>query len=604
MSEATSPLSALPAELVLRIIDFADVPSVAALTQTSREWHKFIDDTHQQAIYSSPTKTSQPPNNRDLAFLDDYKSFAKYYDGATTWKEACKRQTMLQRNWNSEQPVTRESVLKHINTSRVWRFRPDFKRRLFIATAEHGGLLVSCMDTGERLWSLSPREVRPCAHLEYQESSGTAVFDRHGNAVEVWKTDWTMSRGEFRRVAILPHNCLTRGFQLSYDTLCVVSSEGFGFVYDMEPEPSKRTTIKIAQGAIGHLDQDEEVVMYSLGEKGYHVHDKTSGQRLGVINPSSCPNICHIRDPDEDDVISGSGNQSTPFPPTRPSRQRTQPLKVQTGPFPFKGSSATRNPPWLREFPEEAPEDDDYTPLDEDEWGAGMLDGHTMVGISAGGRAVICPNWRDSLVECPNHDKESAAGDNFLEELYGQEQEEGHNHMTVIECEQDDNPENFHLGGWLSIHKNRVLWTCGPRIYILALEDDGTVIITPATGDGEDDSIPSNKASYCVSTSAISAYAPPVSFMAVYDDCIMSTYATAIRVSGRPGSTREHLLKAKAIRVLSFAPDPETGDKEIKDEIHAEGDSDEEALADGEGMGVTNGQAVVMSLLELLQQYR
>lgn len=607
MSGTTSPLSALPAELVLRIIDFADVPSIASLTQTSREWHKFIDDTHQQAIYSSPSKTKHPPKNRDLSFLDDEKSFTKYYDGAETWKEACKRQTMLERNWDSPRPVTRESVLRNNYASKTWRFRPDFKRRLFISTAEHGGLRVCCMDTGNLLWQLGMQDVRPCAHLEYQESSGTAVFDRHGNAVEVWKTDWTMPRGEFRRVAILRHECLTRGFQLSYDTLCVVSSEGQGFIYDMEPEPRKRTDITIAEGAIGHLDQDKSVVMYSLGEKGYHVHDKTSGQRLGVINPSSCKDICHIRDPDEE-LDSVSRTESFSFPPEHPSWRRTETIKVRNGPFPFKSAFATRNSAWLREHPEDEPLESDFTSLDEDEWGAGMLDGHTMVGISAGGRTVVCPNWRKALVERPNNERESAAGDRFLDVLYGQEHEEGHEHMTIIECEQNGNPEHFHLGGWLSVHNNRVLWTCGKRIYVLALNDDGTVIVTP---EDEQDESKAKKASYCLSTTCLPGYAHPVSFMAIYDDCIMNTYSVPFRVRG-PGG-RPTVRKAKAIRVLSFAPDPATGDKDLVDEpLLGHGSDDEESLDDemsedemfggGGQMGVAQGQAVLMSLLELLQQ--
>ena len=57
VAETTDPLVHLPSEIVLRVIEYADLSSVASLTQVTRAWHAFIDETHQEAIYSSPTKT-------------------------------------------------------------------------------------------------------------------------------------------------------------------------------------------------------------------------------------------------------------------------------------------------------------------------------------------------------------------------------------------------------------------------------------------------------------------------------------------------------------------------------------------------------------------
>ena len=48
-----------------------------------------------------------------------------------------------------------------------------------------------------------------------------------------------------------------------------------------------RTCLDIKEGATGHVYQDTEVVMYCMGEKGYHLHDKQSGARLGVMLSSS-----------------------------------------------------------------------------------------------------------------------------------------------------------------------------------------------------------------------------------------------------------------------------------------------------------------------------
>lgn len=85
---------------------------------------------------------------------------------------------------------------------------------------------------------------------------------------------------------------------------------------------------------------------------------------------------------------------------------------------------------------------------------------------------------------------------------------------TVIECQ--DNGTGFDLGGWLAIKDNRFLCEMSGRIYIIALAEDGDVY----RGKPE-------RASWCLSTASSSELKSPVSFMGLYDDCIMSTYAVS-----------------------------------------------------------------------------
>lgn len=468
------PLELLPAEIVLRIIDFTSVPGVAQLTRASKAWHEFIDSTHQDAIYSSSTKTNHPPASRGFAFLGDTKSFAKYFDGVTSWKDLCKRQTLLDRNWACGQdPITRESVLQ-VGNDAVWRFRPDFKRRFFVSTSQSGGVNVTDMDDGQLLWRLPKDVVRPFAHLEYQD--GMAVWDRWGNALEVWKAD-DDARGVFRRVAVLQHDCETRGFQLSYDTLCVVSVEGQGFVYDMTQDPpQRRTHLNIENEAVGHLDQNEHVVMYSMGQRGYFVHSKDSGDFIGVLQPKLCANIYHIKHSDwsPSSIVSGGWHTPSPrpWPPAMPSRKRLTPLHLEAGDHPSHTS---------------------VFPLEEDEWGAGMLSGNIMVGVSRGGRIFICSDWRGALRK---PDRAAATS-------------------AIIQCESEES--QFDLGGWLSIKNGRCLFEVKEKIYIFTLPTDG---LLPQVGEKQGPI-------YAASTSSAPQLAVPVSFMAVFDDCIMSTYTVS-----------------------------------------------------------------------------
>ncbi|KAI4645029.1 hypothetical protein J4E93_005828 [Alternaria ventricosa] len=552
------PLTVLPPEIVLRILDFTPVSALGSLTAVSPAWHQFIDGTHQEAIYSSPTKTSQPHKTsqpaggaRDFSFVNDYTSFSKLFDGITSWKELCKRQTLLERNWNSPQPTTRESILQ-VGNHAVWRFKADFKRRIFISTSHAGGLYVSDMDTGRILWQLpsaldttEDHAVRPYAHLEYQD--GMAAFDREGDAVEVWRTDQEgTARGEFQRVAVLDHDCQTRGFQLSYWTLVVVSVEGQGFVYDMKQNPPRLTThLEIEQDAVGHLDQNEDVVVYSMGTRGYHVYDKKSGQALGILQPSQCTEKYHVEplpptDPPSSNAALAALRYGRPsrriFPPSAPRKSRLTPIHLGKGPLP----NASRDP------------------NEEDEWGAGMLDrsSNLFVGFSRLGRVFVCTDLRKALED----------GSKNLASV-----------SQILECESDGS--TFDLGGWLSARNHRIMFEIQNRVYIVALNKENCISV----GDEAEKVGPS----YSFLTSSAPQLAVPVSFMALFDDAIMTTYAVRPLLKVQDNSTADkkqtlgqrreeggngRIFPTKAIRIISLAPSLDNGDNattEVEDPILA-----------------------------------
>ncbi|GKZ68534.1 hypothetical protein AnigIFM60653_003468 [Aspergillus niger] len=540
-SYMADPLTVLPPEIVLRVVEFLPVSAVASLTAVSKPWHQFIDITHREAIYSSETKTAQPPGGaRDFSFLSNSTtSFTKLFENTTSWKDLCKRQKLLARNWADERPVTRESVLQ-VGNNPVWRFRADFKRRFFISTSHAGGLNVTDMDTGRILWRLPSTlerdegSVRPYAHLEYQD--GMAVFDREGDALEVWQADQEgAKRGEFRRIAILDHNCQTRGFQLSYWTLCVVSTQGQGFVYDMTQRPPKLTThISIENDAVGHLDQSADAVIYSMGPRGYHVYNKATGEFLGALQPSRCTDMYHILPPvaTSPSAIAALAAAARHGPTqqmvalSKPRKDCLVPIELSKGPLP-------------------PPTDFEHVRHGDDEWGAGMLHGDLFVGFSRAGRVFVCSNWRKAL------QNERAISE----------------HGSLIECESDGS--NFDLGGWLSVRNHRVMFEIQDRIYVVALDDENKI---------QDVNKPA-RASYSLLTSSVPQLAVPVSFMALYDDAIMTTYTTLgfrQHNSDVPDDEQDEgparIFPTKAIRIVSLAPDLSDGKSVPIDDQQATGD--------------------------------
>jgi hypothetical protein len=122
---------------------------------------------------------------------------------------------------------------------------------------------------------------------------------------------------------------------------------------------------------------------------------------------------------------------------------------------------------------------------------------------------------------------------------------------SIVECEPSSGAD-FDFGGWLSIHKTpagkRILCEIKNRIYILPLGAEGEVTTT---------------LSVMVATTSLPSLGVPVSFMGVYDDCIMSTF-TMVRpeIEAHEGENEEseeaptwRITPTKIIRVLSFAPE-------------------------------------------------
>ncbi|KAG9677811.1 hypothetical protein KCU99_g4453, partial [Aureobasidium melanogenum] len=570
------PLQVLPAEVILRCIEFTPLSGIAALNSTSKAWHGFLDTTHQDAIYSSQARqlyNKHPRTDREVTELGrDVKafgepqadrSFVRYFRGVESWKDFCKRLMLLEKNWNSKRPVVRETVVQ-VGYDPVWRFKPDFKRRFIVSTSQSGGVCVTDMDDGRMLWRLRREDVRMCAHLEYDQESGTACWDRFGNAIEVWKAD-EVERGTFHRVGLLEHDCETRGFQLSRfndkETLCVVSSEGKGFVWDLSVHPPQRQKVlDIENEAVGHLDQGEDTVCYSMGPRGYHVCSKTSGEMLGKFDPKDCQNIYHIAHPPaQPNLTMGATNHgptASVNPPQNPRKDRLAPLKLYNGPHPVPRSPLA---------------------IENDEWGSGIISGNYMCGVSRGGRVFICTDFLGALAD-PARFKETTA---------------------ILHTEGDGS--TFELGGWLSIKNGRCLFEIIDSIYVFTLPDFGQL---PVTGEAQ-------RPIWATPISSAPQLAVPVSFMSIYDDCIMHTWTTLgfrsprqRRDSNDDRVERTRAFPTKAIRILSLAPDLSHPGKELS--YVAGSERYDDTPRDGSGSSrtmptpPTRGAAMQTGLLQLM----
>jgi hypothetical protein len=119
-----------------------------------------------------------------------------------------------------------------------------------------------------------------------------------------------------------------------------------------------------------------------------------------------------------------------------------------------------------------------------------MSDGELFVGLSRAGRVFVCSDWRKALQDLSNLAT----------------------HSSIIECESDGS--GFDRGGWLSVRDHRLLFEIQDHAYVVALDYNNRL---------QDLDHP-ERGSFAILTNSAPQLAVPVSYMALCDDAIMTTY--------------------------------------------------------------------------------
>lgn len=159
--------------------------------------------------------------------------------------------------------------------------------------------------------------------------------------------------------------------------------------------------------------------------------------------------------------------------PKQPDRSRLIPINIVQGPI-------------------DRPANGESVEIGDEKWGAALLSGSLMVGISRAGRVIICPNWKAAIKD-----------PEWLQE-----------NSFIIECEAKGSW--FNHAGWFSVRDYRIMFEVQNQVCVVALGEDGSV----PTSEW-----PSRRPSYCFSKSSAAHLAVHVSYMELFDDCIMATYS-------------------------------------------------------------------------------
>ncbi|KAI9710594.1 MAG: hypothetical protein M1828_002145 [Chrysothrix sp. TS-e1954] len=396
-------------------LDRCTLSGLANLTRASTGWARFLE-THKEAVYA---RKVDPPlsaeKRRGLPCQPcDSNLASKLYQNVTSWKDLVRRQRLLALNWQADVPVYHESLIG-AESPPAWRCRVDYARRLLLCTQRRGGLSIYDLDNGDILNYLDPTIAPAYAHLEYDQ--GYACWNSWLDPIEVWRHDDAgLKRGHFHKVAVLDHDQPTRGFMLRWPSLCVISDQGKAYVWNLTNDGATLiNNFAVHLGAVGHLTQNDELIMVTFAE-GYHFWSILEGRYKGMIRPTTATSeVFHLEVPaevlDEDHEPSKLGDFA---------RLPLLPGSINAG---------------------------SLIALEDDEWGAGVIEGSVMVGTSKQGRILVCPDWRAALCQ-------------------GQG-----NQCKNLVIEHRYNRDDGSQGGWLSIRDKRIAFQVEHFICVYQLED-------------------------------------------------------------------------------------------------------------------------------------
>ncbi|KAK0213128.1 hypothetical protein DFS33DRAFT_1286692 [Desarmillaria ectypa] len=252
----------LPAEIILEILAYLELNSLASFAAVSRSTRLLID-ANESTVYRNAalvhglisSEATQPVDLRA-------KYTPRSLQGVNGWKSFCRHQIAIKRAWKGKSPSSaRRLAYASLHRQDVHRIKVDEWAGIIITTYRNGGLAVADIATNRVLWSLPSLHVVPHAHCEYDK--GFLIFNRAGRRKEVWRLvegqsqtvgpssssppDQTQKaasakaaaehqssypKGHFVPYSLIVTPTTTYAFRFAYPTLFAATETNF-FVYDI-----------------------------------------------------------------------------------------------------------------------------------------------------------------------------------------------------------------------------------------------------------------------------------------------------------------------------------------------------------------------------------
>ncbi|KAG8872248.1 hypothetical protein FRB97_007833 [Tulasnella sp. 331] len=171
---------------------FLLIPDIRTILLLSKAAKRLIDANESQVYRSAAILHGFLSDN--LLSLEEAKGLDsgpyRWLHDVHSWKEFCRRNIILDRNWNGERSnldkLSAPLAVRALGPDgpAAHRLKIDEVENTVIYTSRRGGLYVISIETGDVLWQLPAGYVRRYAHVEYD--NGYIIFDRFG-PMEVWR---------------------------------------------------------------------------------------------------------------------------------------------------------------------------------------------------------------------------------------------------------------------------------------------------------------------------------------------------------------------------------------------------------------------------------
>ncbi|CAA7262367.1 unnamed protein product [Cyclocybe aegerita] len=185
-------LDPLPAELVLHVLSFLPLSSLASIRAASCEWQEFFV-THEAVIYNQAAFfhgfTDQRTPVLDIDAVKWDYSYRVVPEDELDWVELCKRRIRVGDAWKGLAPSTVSHIKMKLprgpSIMTPYHVAVDEDRGFALVTCRERGLHLLDIDTGDILWGLRGWHVAECVGFEY--SDGFFVLERSEDTYEVWR---------------------------------------------------------------------------------------------------------------------------------------------------------------------------------------------------------------------------------------------------------------------------------------------------------------------------------------------------------------------------------------------------------------------------------
>ncbi|KAH9918089.1 uncharacterized protein B0H18DRAFT_1032556 [Fomitopsis serialis] len=171
-----------PVDVFLYILSFVPVNDLYSLQLVSRQVNHLIGDNEESVYHQAAVLHRFAPPEVPLEKVKRFEARnSAWLDDARSWKELCRRWTVVERNWDGHGALLEGG---YTSEDGVLHFKVDEEERTVLAVSRTGGMSVHAMEDNRLLWRFSKDYL---VRTRCELSNGFLVFPSKHRGIEIWR---------------------------------------------------------------------------------------------------------------------------------------------------------------------------------------------------------------------------------------------------------------------------------------------------------------------------------------------------------------------------------------------------------------------------------